>query len=30
VNGSPVRAQFNGNPAFYFGTRNYERIVGCG
>ena len=28
--GSVVRILFNGNPAFYFGIRNYERTVGCG
>jgi murein DD-endopeptidase MepM/ murein hydrolase activator NlpD len=28
--GSAVRIRFNGNLALYFGTRNYERTVGCG
>jgi murein DD-endopeptidase MepM/ murein hydrolase activator NlpD len=27
--GSVVRARFNNNPALYFGTQNYVRLVGC-
>lgn len=29
VDGNDVRIRFHGNLAFYFGTRSYERTVGC-
>ncbi|ASW55872.1 M23 family metallopeptidase [Plantactinospora sp. KBS50] len=29
LNGSAIKARFNGNLALYFGTKNYTRTVGC-